>query len=109
VDASTDTETSSGNILNALMKFPVVYTFHVVGKTNGDAATQSSFVQQVQRTIQESCGDDDDDDDEPVRYDVTQRGTKYTKVSIQKQVMNAQEITFIYDQLSQLDRSVMQF
>ena len=89
------------------MKFPVVYTFHVVGKTNGDAATQSSFVQQVQRTIQESCGDDDDD--EPVRYDVTQRGTKYTKVSIQKQVMNAQEITFIYDQLSQLDRSVIQF
>ena len=106
MDASTDTETTSGNILNALMKFPVVYTFHVVGKTNGDAATQSSFVQQVQRTIQESCGDDDD---EPVRYDVTQRGTKYTKVSIQKQVMNAQEITFIYDQLSQLDRSVMQF
>lgn len=106
MDANTDTETTSGNILNALMKFPVVYTFHVVGKTNGDAATQSSFVQQVQRTIQESCGDDDD---EPVRYDVTQRGTKYTKVSIQKQVMNAQEITFIYDQLSQLDRSVMQF
>ena len=106
MDASTDTETTSGNILNALMKFPVVYTFHVVGKTNGDAATQSFFVQQVQRTIQESCGDDDD---EPVRYDVTQRGTKYTKVSIQKQVMNAQEITFIYDQLSQLDRSVMQF
>lgn len=107
MDASTDTETTSGNILNALMKFPVTYTFHVVGKTNGDAATQSSFVQQVQRTIQESS--DSDDDDEQVRYDVTQRGTKYTKVSIQKQVMNAQEITFIYDQLSQLDRSVMQF
>ena len=97
--------------MNALLKFPVTYTFHVVGKTSGDVAIQSLFVEQVKNTIVQSSSTplfmDNSDDD--VLYEITARGTKYTKVSIRKEVINAEEITFIYDQLSKLDLSVMQF
>jgi putative lipoic acid-binding regulatory protein len=97
--------------LNALLKFPVTYTFHVVGKTSGDMTIQELFVEQVKNTIVQSSSTpifmDNHDDD--VLYEITARGSKYTKVSIRKEVINAEEITFIYDQLSKLELSVMQF
>ena len=111
IDSSKDTEATSGNILNALLKFPVSYTFHVVGKTSGDDAIKALFVEQVKSTMIQSSSTPIlmDHDDEDIRYEITERGTKYTKVSIQKEVVNAEEITHIYDQLSKLELCVMQF
>ena len=97
--------------MSALLKFPVTYTFHVVGKTSGDSVIKEAFVKQIEDIIIQSSftpmlmdGINDD-----VRYEVTERGTKFTKVSIQKEVINAEEIAYIYDQLSKLELSVMQF
>ena len=82
-----------------------------MGKTSGDVAIQALFLDQVKNAIVQSsstpmlldnCNDD-------VIYEITPRGTKYTKVSIKKEVVNAEEIAFIYDQLSKLELSVMQF
>jgi putative lipoic acid-binding regulatory protein len=99
--------------LNALLKFPVTYTFHVVGKTSGNVTIQELFVEEVKRTIVQSSSTpifmDNQDDDDDVHYEITARGSKYTKVSIRKEVINAEEITFIYDQLSNLELCVMQF
>jgi putative lipoic acid-binding regulatory protein len=97
--------------LNALLKFPVRYTFHVVGKTSGDAVIKELFVKQIKDIFIQSSFTpmfmDKEDDD--VRYEITERGTKFTKVTIQKEVINAEEITYIYDELSKLELSVMQF
>lgn len=122
IDSTTDTESTSGNIFNALLKFPLQHTFHVVGKTGGDDTIQSLFVQQVKDTIIQSSytpillttdGSETDDDNNnnsnDIQYEVTNRGTKFTKITIQKEVINAEEITFIYNQLSKLELSVMQF
>jgi putative lipoic acid-binding regulatory protein len=104
IDAATDTEYVQGNILNALLTFPVSYTFHVVGKTSGDETLQSTFVQQVKDVVKNTNTNDDDP-----TYHITPRGAKYTKVSIEKQVLNSEEIALIYTQLSNLELSVMQF
>jgi putative lipoic acid-binding regulatory protein len=128
IDSSTDTENTSGNILNALLKFPVQYIFHVVGKTSGDVTIQSLFVEQVKEIIVQTSPippifiirDKNDNNtattfnntetrDSNVLLEVTERGTKYTKVSIEKEVINAEEIAHIYNLLGQLELSVMQF
>ena len=113
IDSSKDTETTSGNILNAFLKFPVTYTFHVVGKTSGDTTIKELFLKQIKDTMIQSSFTpmlmDNSADSDDVRYEITERGTKFIKVSIQKEVINAEEITHIYDQLSKLELSVMQF
>jgi putative lipoic acid-binding regulatory protein len=99
IDSNTDTEHAQGHILNAMLSFPATYTFHVVGKTAGDGDLQSIFVQQVKDVMR----------DDTVVFTITPRGRKFTKVSIHKVVVNSEEISSIYEQLSKLELSVMQF
>jgi len=87
-----------------MLKFPLEYTFHVVGKTAGDAEMQERFVQQVKDVVSTTI-----DTREELVYRITPRGSKFTKVTIQVQVDNAKIVTSIYDKLEQLELSVMQF
>jgi hypothetical protein len=71
-----------------------------VGRTGGDLELQSRFLEQVKGIMER---------EEAVKYAVIPRGSKFTKISIEKQVVNADEISEIYTRLSQLELSVMQF
>lgn len=99
--AEVDNENENGNILNAMLTFPVWYSFHVVGKTFPDR--ESEFVEQVKAVVGDVAGKDD------LRLSVTPRGSKFTKVTIEAEVHSAQMITAIYSGLEGLEMSVMQF
>lgn len=100
-----DNERTSGNILNAMLKFPMDYSFHVVGKTKGDKKLEESFIQQVKAVVSEGSGSTKD---RMICY-VTPRGKSFTKVTVEVPVDSAAIITSIYDQLGALELSVMQF
>ena len=104
-DSANDNERENGNILQAMLTFPLEYRFHVVGRTGGDQSSQDEFVGQVKGIMTTTTGLKDDE----VVCRITPRGTKYTKVTIQLQVESADVITSIYEQLEALELSVMQF
>ena len=92
-----DTEAAgAGNILNAMLKFPTTYSFHVVGK--GDAR---SLVDKVKAIVEASASD--------VSTTVTPRGSKFTKVTCEATVESAAMITQIYEEIGAMEESVMQF
>lgn len=102
-DAANDNEQDKGNILNAMLRFPLEFSFHVVGKTGGDSNVQEEFVEQV-KTIAKTTTSSDE-----VVCKITPRGSKFTKVTLQVQVESADAINSIYDQLGELELSVMHF
>ena len=102
-DAANDNEQDKGNILNAMLRFPLEFTFHVVGRTGGDSNLQNEFVEQV-KTIAKTTTSADE-----VVCKITPRGSKFTKVTLQVQVESADAINSIYDQLGELELSVMHF
>jgi putative lipoic acid-binding regulatory protein len=111
MDETLDTESVNGNIFNALLTFPVVHTFHGIGKTNGNTTIVNEFTQQVQDVITSITGiDDTSTDDNNYSCTVSPRGTKFTKITIECQVYNANMITTIYDKLkNDIELSVTQF
>jgi putative lipoic acid-binding regulatory protein len=104
-DSSTDTERENGNILKAMLTFPLDYTFHVVGRTDGDDDIQERFVQQVKEIVRVQTTSTN----EEMTCQITPRGTKFTKVTIIVTVVSSDVISSIYDQLGKLELSVMQF
>jgi putative lipoic acid-binding regulatory protein len=96
--ADQDNERASGHILNAMLSFPTRYTFHVVGR--GDAA---AFTESVRDAVQSVTGDDQ------VVMQVTPRGAKFTKIAIEASVYNSNMITNVYEQLGALGQTVMRF
>lgn len=86
-----------------MLRFPLEYTFHVVGKTGGDSDAQEEFVEQVRNIAITTTST------EEVVCTTTPRGSKFTKVTIQVHVDNADVIASIYAQLEDLELSVMQF
>ena len=96
--AEQDNERVSGHILNAMVTFPVRYTFHVVGR--GDSTT---FVDAVRTVVDRTTGDDQ------LVMKVTPRGTKFTKVLIEANVQSSSMVTTIYEQLEALEQVVMKF
>lgn len=106
-DATNDTEESTGNILNAMMQFPCLYTFNVVGQLDAaNDAAQDAFVQAALDTIRQGAGLRDD---APLQAAIVPRGTKFVKVSVAATVESAAMITDIYDALQAMPASVMQF
>lgn len=99
---SVDTEKECGNILAAMLKFPIRYSFNVVGKTE-TADEKEDFVQQVQQLVTALSGDED------IVSHVTPRGSKFTKITVEAQVDSAAIITSIYKELEHVERIVMQF
>jgi putative lipoic acid-binding regulatory protein len=98
-----DTENETGHILNAMLEFPVTYSFNVVGRTSGDEAKKDIFVEQVKAAVTSISGPDG------MSLRITPRGKSFTKVVIQANVESAVMITNIYKELEQLEMSVMQF
>jgi putative lipoic acid-binding regulatory protein len=93
-----DNERVSGHILNAMVTFPVRYTFHVVGR--GDSA---AFVDAVRAVVDQVTGDDQ------LVMKVTPRGTKFTKLLIEANVQSSSMVSSIYEQLEALEQVVMKF
>jgi putative lipoic acid-binding regulatory protein len=93
-----DNERVSGHILNAMVTFPVRYTFHVVGR--GDS---TAFVDAVRAVVDQVTGDDQ------VVMKVTPRGTKFTKLLIEANVQSSSMVSSIYEQLEALEQVVMKF
>jgi putative lipoic acid-binding regulatory protein len=104
-DVEANNERGSGNILNALLDFPVNYSFNVVGKTRGDKTLEEEFIQQVKAIVLKGSGDDE----ENVLCQIIPRGKSFTKVTVEVQVDSAIIISSIYEQLEELEISVMQF
>ena len=98
-----DDERQDGNILNAMIKFPAKYTFNVVGKTGGDEKQQERYMQAVQRLVQETTGD------EEIGCNIKPRGKNFTKVQCEATVQSATMINMIYDDLDELEMTVMRF
>lgn len=101
--ADKDNEHTDGNILNAFLEFPASYVFNVVGKTNGSKDIEDSFVNNVKQIIESNSGDKD-----CVLY-AKPRGSNFTKVVVEATVQSAGMITSIYDQLADLEQTVMRF
>jgi putative lipoic acid-binding regulatory protein len=99
-----DDERQAGNILNAMLRFPVKYSFNIVGKTSGNDAVAEEFVQQVKDMIIEATGDMDG-----IQCQTTPRGKNYTKVTVQATVESVAMITAAYNSLESLERTVMRF
>jgi len=97
-----DTDQQNGNILNAMLSFPVNYSFNVVGKTMGDQKQVDQFVEKVKAIVLETTGDTDG-----IETLITPRTKNFTKVSVQANVESAAMIARIYEQLKEI--SVMRF
>ncbi|CAB9524062.1 expressed unknown protein [Seminavis robusta] len=97
-----DDERQDGNILNAMLTFPIQYSFNIVGKTSDDTA--EAFVQQVKDAVMETTGDEDG-----MQCQITPRGKNYTKVTVQATVQSAAMISGVYKALEGLEMTVMRF
>ena len=97
-----DDERQDGNILSAMLNFPVRYTFNIVGKTMGDEAKKEAFVDAVKQAVVTTAGDD-------IVCKITPRGKNFVKVQCEAEVLNAGMINTIYDDIEKLDQTVMRF
>lgn len=95
-----DDDRQEGNILNALLNFPVRYTFNIIGKTSGDGV--DDYVEAVKKVVMATAGDE-------IACKITPRGKNYTKVQCEVEVQNAAMINNIYDELEKMERTVMRF
>lgn len=99
-----DNEEQDGNILNAMLTFPTRFTFNVVGRTSGDDSLKESYIEQVKKTVSSLSGDE-----EGYECQITPRGKSFTRVSIQVEVDSAGVVSTIYDELSNIDMTVMKY
>ena len=104
-DATVDNENRNGNILNAMLLFPVTYTFNAVGKTQGDQENMKTFVSQVESIVLQETGELQD----RISTQITPRGSKFTKIAVSVEVQSGDMIAAIYAALERLEMSVMQF
>mmetsp|Transcript_10291 Transcript_10291/g.15108 ORF Transcript_10291/g.15108 Transcript_10291/m.15108 type:complete len:184 (+) Transcript_10291:826-1377(+) len=100
----TDDERQDGNILNAMLKFPSLFTFNVVGRTNGDEVIKEKYVEQVKEKVLSISGYEDD-----FQCQVTPRGKSFTRISIQVKVDSAAVINSIYEELDKMEMTIMKY
>jgi putative lipoic acid-binding regulatory protein len=98
-----DDENQEGGILNAMLDFPVRYTFNIVGRTEGDDETRDQYVDEVKKIILGTSGDEDG-----ITCKITPRGN-FTKLQVEVEVFSVTMINTIYDLLGKLDRTKMRF
>ena len=101
-----DNENQSGNILGALLQFPTQYTFSVVGRNIEDEDSRTVgdiYADEVKAVIESTLGETE------MELRVIPRGKKFTKVSVSVSVESAAIITSIYEDLGQLESTVMKF
>ena len=97
-----DDERQEGNILNAMLTFPVRYTFNIVGKTMGDEEKKEEYITAVKEAVIATAGED-------IACKITPRGKNFVKVQCEAEVLNAGMINTIYEDIEKLDQTVMRF
>lgn len=103
VASETDNEYTNGNILNALLNFPTAYVFNVVGKTKGDKNFAEEYINKVKQIVQSNSGDAN------CMLHSKPRGNNFTKVEVEVTVQSSSMITRIYEELADIDETVMIF
>lgn len=98
-----DDEHQSGNIVNALLKFPAQYSFNVVGRTSGDDALKEEFVREIKDIVSSLSGDD------KMEVRITPRGKNFTRITLQATVESVAVMNSIYDALEKNEKTVMQY
>ena len=88
----------------AMLKFPVRYTFNIVGKTFGDQKANDEYVDAVKNVVRGTSGDE-----EGMVCRITPRGKSFTKVQCEVEVQSASMINAIYAELDEIDMTVMRF
>lgn len=86
-----------------MVEFPVRYTFNVVGKTDGDEAISAKYVEDVKNVIMTTSGETD------VKWEITPRGKKFTKIKCETEVQSSTMVNKIYQDISKLELTVMNF
>ena len=100
-----DTEADGqGNIVSALMNFPARFTFTVVGKVSGDDEAKEAYIDQVKRIVGETSGSA-----HTLELRVTPRGANFVRVSVEVTVESGAIINTIYDELSNVEATVMKY
>jgi putative lipoic acid-binding regulatory protein len=89
--------------LPAVLHFPANFTFSAVGKTNGDERLRDVYAEQVKRAVLAISGDVDS------TFEVLPRGKKFTKVQCVVEVQSATMISSIFEDIANLERTVMRF
>lgn len=103
--AGEDTEAGGqGNIAAALLNFPARFTFTVVGKVNGDDEAKEAYIDQVKRIVGETSGSA-----HTLELRVTPRGANFVRVSVEVTVESGAIINTIYDELSNVEATVMKY
>jgi len=88
---------------SAMLNFPARHTFSAVGKTNGDDGAVQEYVEEVKRVVLETSGDND------ATWEIRPRGSKFTKVQCEVEVQSSTMVNTIYEDISNLERTVMRF
>lgn len=100
----TDNEDTDGNILNALMNFPAPYVFNIVGKTKGEEELVDGYISKVKEIVGANSGGDD-----ILEFAVKPRGKNFTKITAEVMVESSGMINTIYDELANLEETIMRF
>lgn len=103
VEGVPNDERADGNILNAILTFPLRYTFNIVGRTGGDDVQTKQYIDDVRNVVFEMTGDDE------IVSKVTPRGKNFTKVQCEANVQSVAMLNMIYDNLDKLEMTVMRF
>lgn len=99
-----DDERQDGNILNAMLTFPIQFTFNAVGRTSGDAELKEKYIEEVKRVVGDMSGDT-----EGLIVQVTPRGKSFTRLAVLARVDSHVIINSIFDALDELEMTVMRY
>eukprot|EP00984_Skeletonema_dohrnii_P037338 scaffold39324_cov144-Skeletonema_dohrnii-CCMP3373.AAC.1 len=103
-EGKVDDENQTGNILGAMLNFPTEYTFTVVGKKAETEDPCDNYERRVRAVVESALGEAAN-----IEMRVTPRGKRFTKVSLKVTVESAAIIAAIYEELGELDATVMKF
>jgi putative lipoic acid-binding regulatory protein len=103
LSADSDNEYTDGNILNALLQFPTSFIFNVVGKTNGNKESADEYIKKIRHIVQSNSGD------ENIMISEKPRGKNFTKIEVKVTVQSSSMITRIFNELGNVDETVMRF
>lgn len=103
IQTEMDDENADGNILQAMINFPSLYVFNIVGRTNGIDEITERYVNDVKMIIFEICGDRE------IGVEYFARGKKFTKLKVETSVESASMITQVYKELAEHELTVMRF
>lgn len=103
-EGMVDDEGQDGNIMKALLKFPTQHVFDVVGKVSAESdANGEDYADKVKSIVFDTTGDDD------IKCEIIPRGKKFVKVRCEAKVESTTMINNIYDELGEMESTVMKF